>query len=397
MKSDDDLASVANTRIDESRNFEEVKNLRQAMLRGERHPVCKRCNEEDDMGIRSERMSHRGYWPDLNLQKITDFTKDDGSINTDDFPIRYVDLRTGNKCILQCRSCSPSSSSGLYAEHKSLGNDGFSINGKKYSYITANGKVDIENSKDLNWYSNKNFLSDFDSKIPSLRNIHVVGGEPLIIQEFEDIMKRIVDSGHAKNIKIECNSALYAIPNSILNLWKEFNTVSIGVSIDGLGDINNYIRYPSKWGTILRNIQKLDNAEGNYLNWFAVTVMAYNIRHLPELLEWIHDTEFNTFIKKDTSHPLWHPNYLSIKIFPEHMKKDIESHLLKTKSKVIREILEKYINFMYSEDLSHLLSKFWRITKEKDRLRGNCFEETIPDIALPIKEHLRKNGHTDIQ
>ena len=37
-----------------------------------------------------------------------------------------------------------------------------------------------------------------------------------------------------------------------MGLWENFRHVSVGVSIDGVEKVNDYIRYPSKW----KNIQK---------------------------------------------------------------------------------------------------------------------------------------------
>ena len=65
------------TNLCDLRNNVFLKEIRAAMLAGERHPVCKRCNQEDDNGILSRRMSHR----DLHAQD--GFTYDDAIKYTD--------------------------------------------------------------------------------------------------------------------------------------------------------------------------------------------------------------------------------------------------------------------------------------------------------------------------
>ena len=53
--------------------------------------------------------------------------------------------------------------------------------------------------------------------------------------------------------------------------------VRVGASIDGMGKVVEYQRWPLKWDQAYSNLQKLDNTPKNVMPWLAFTVTAYNI------------------------------------------------------------------------------------------------------------------------
>ena len=74
--------SCQTTTLDEMRNNDFLKDVRSHMLRCERHPVCKRCNQEDDNGIKSRRMAHRDLHEEdgFTIKEAVEFTEEDGTI-----------------------------------------------------------------------------------------------------------------------------------------------------------------------------------------------------------------------------------------------------------------------------------------------------------------------------
>jgi sulfatase maturation enzyme AslB (radical SAM superfamily) len=178
------------------------------------------------------------------------------------------------------------------------------------------------------------------------------------------------------------------------------------MSIDGIGKVNDYIRYPSQWSKIEKNLKMLDQAEGNYKLWWASTIQVYNMVHLPEMMDWIIDQNFNRVNKAKlgreimTPHPLSRPHQLSIKIFPPESKRAIKdifdeaikknrervlNHpLYKNENEKVRiayryeRVLNNYTNIMMSEDLSHLKERFWDHTRRLDEIHGTSFREVCP-------------------
>ena len=90
--------------------------------------------------------------------------------------------------------------------------------------------------------------------------------------------------------------------------------------------MQEYQRYPSEWNKVLRNIHRVDRAPANIDAWFAYTVTAYNVLHMPEFMRWKLSesglVKFNNTFKKPiiTHHVAHHPKHLNIRVLPPELK-----------------------------------------------------------------------------
>jgi len=93
-------SNIAETDIDVVRNHPTYVELRKSMLAGEKHPICKLCWDEEDLGGRhSKRQGQQFFYKDT-LEKILDEADPTGHIDNEKFPVQYLDLRLGNLCNL---------------------------------------------------------------------------------------------------------------------------------------------------------------------------------------------------------------------------------------------------------------------------------------------------------
>ena len=67
---------------------------------------------------------------------------------------------------------------------------------------------------------------------------------PLIKRHF-DILQTLVDKGRAKDISISYNTNGSIYPKDYIDLWKQFKSVQVFFSVDGVGERFNYIRHPN--------------------------------------------------------------------------------------------------------------------------------------------------------
>ena len=88
-----------------------------------------------------------------------------------------------------------------------------------------------------------------------------------------------------KNNKNDINSNI-TTNDEIIELWKQFKKVKVGFSIDAVGDRNYYIRYPSDWATIEKNLHKLDNTSSRIQVNIAFALQILNIKHVPDFIKW---------------------------------------------------------------------------------------------------------------
>ncbi|MCB0377459.1 MAG: radical SAM protein, partial [Bdellovibrionales bacterium] len=238
-----------------------------------------------------------------------------------------------------------------------------------------------------------------------LEYIYFVGGEPLLIEPHLHFLKRLVDEGLAPQINIEYNTNLTIINSEILELWKSFRKVSLGVSLDGFGAVNDYIRYPSQFSDLEKNIKAVDSFGLKNLDmWIAPTIQIYNIFYLDLLLQWIVDSDFQ-FVKQRawaplfTSHILHRPHYLNIQILDQKSKEEADHHLehcidllRNWKKQGWSEVsIEKTINgiegirtYLWKKDQSQYLEKFKNFSEKLDEMRGQSLSQSIPRLHQNI-------------
>ncbi len=421
-KNDGSVYNVKHDNLNEARNAPLIKELRLAMLENRKHPVCIRCHQEDSSGIRSRRVYEKENWSEFfDIKFARKSTAPDGSIDPAIVKSVYYDIRLGNHCNLKCRMCGPTDSSAWYSDQVQVWGP---------SYKDSHGKVDLvkndrgtwaPRNNDYAWIDSPNFWLQIEQNIPNIRHIHTVGGEPLLIDKHFDLLEKCIASDAAKNITIEYNSNITVIPDRAWAIWSKFRSVNIGISLDGYGKVNDYIRYPSKWSKIEANIDRLDSAPGNFRVWLSTTVQAYNILHLPELLKWRLSKKFkrvNNFQTQPliTTHPLHNPKHLSVKMLPKEYKlfvderfdfflhwltewlpnqsfnKDEQNNLLIRSKK----LLSSYQDFMHSEDWSSQIPQFWSYTKKLDQIRSQSFRSVFPELNSAIANYISEMNQAEL-
>jgi sulfatase maturation enzyme AslB (radical SAM superfamily) len=400
--------NAKSARLDEVRNSSLLNEIRQSMLRGDRHPTCQRCNVEDDAGLDSRRSFERKLWQqEFSLEEAVRFTAEDSQIPTQHLPIGYMDVRFGNLCNLKCRMCGPTDSSAWYREYFESVGTRFSESLGKVTLEKVQGRVKVQGEDLYNWHSYESFWRELESNLQGIRKIYCVGGEPLLIERHYDLLKRLVDGNFAGQVSLEYNSNITTIPERALQLRPHFKEVSIGASIDGYGKINDYIRHPSRWAQLEANLRRLDQSPGRLRVWISTTVQVYNIFYLPELLQWKIASNFariganvqSPFIK---THPLHSPAHFSVQVLPPRAKVAVAQRLddfyqnwflpnlesieprFGTKESLqakMSRLLAGYKSLMFKRDLSHLLPEFKTVTARMDRARGENWAEVMPELA----------------
>lgn len=390
--------------IDESRNSDVLKDVRASMLRGEWHPECERCKQEETSGITSRRQWENMQWNKVE-EKVVPLTSADGEIPTDDISIDYFDIRYGNFCNLKCRMCGPTDSHSWYPDYVEAYNTSTFEDSHETIVLSKNQKGRWQTNQ-YDWYiDSPSFFKQFDKFAKDAKKYMIVGGEPLLIEHHLKSLERLVELGYSKNIKLEYNSNLTNITDKYLDLWKNFDTVYMGASIDGFGDVFEYQRYPANWDTVYKNMLKIEtNEDINFICWLAYTITPINVFHLPEFMKW-KLTESNLFkfnhltkLRKIVNQHLCHrPRHYNIKCLPDEVKMlvdakfdDYISWAHKNQPQSIAREFESILlgvsKFMNSESYyKEEFKKFVDITKKLDIIRNQNIADIVPELEKYFK------------
>jgi MoaA/NifB/PqqE/SkfB family radical SAM enzyme len=322
--------SSSNYRFDQIEEYKEnyLKSIKNEMLENKKPTVCKRCFNEESFGLKSARLAYNEKFS-VHLKKIK---------NNEKTEIVYLDLRLGNSCNLRCRMCNGYSSSAWQEDHQKMWN---------------------EQTKLYNWDKNQEFFVQLKNNLQFIEAIYFTGGEPLLNPHHIDILQWLIDNNKT-NIELKYNTNLTVLPDKVLKLWEKFSNLKLHLSVDGIENVYEYIRYPAKWNQFLKNYETIKQLKAEIK--IHCTVQITNIEFLKELDNWC-DREIYWNI-------LEHPDYLNLK----HISFDKKQYLIDYYSENQFDKIKKYLlnikegnwnNFLENNNKLDQLRKqdFFKLTK----------------------------------
>jgi len=381
-------------------NSDYMKSVRTTMMEGAVPASCTKCFAEESQGVVSKRLWETGTWMErgLDVEELLNETDKDGSYKEE---LQYLDLRLGHTCNIKCVMCSPHDSSKWVKDWKVLEPQ---LEDPEVKRQMQWDKAAFNNK----WHENEIFWEQLYKQIPNLKEVYFAGGEPLMIAEHKKFIEEIVRSGHNTHIRLRYNTNGILVDEDLIELWKHFDLVKVGVSIDAAGPRNNYIRYPTDWATVERNLHMLDRTPDNIRPSIATAIQIFNIKHLPDFIHWKNTQNFskvNTEMIRGVRaggglinmHLLYIPTFMSIQILPKEDKAEIRDLFAKfksylydfyTKDPVFWEQnpygwrrWEAILNHMDAQDNSHLLPGFKEYVNKLDAIRGVNARDVFPELA----------------
>lgn len=292
--------------IEDYYNSHELKNLQNNLSNGIKDEICKACWNNEDVGITSMRQSV------LRDRCATAQNR-----------ISQVKLHTGNTCNLACMMCFPSVSSTwnkLWIE-------------KNYPerFVKEKGFEDYDNYVEN--YIKKN--------IDDILFIETLGGEPLFSKTFVSLLNWIVENGKSKKITLYIITNLTILPSSLVKILSCFKKIVLTVSLEGIGSVNNYIRWGSNFEIINQNI-KIAKSKGFDLGILA-TVNSLNLHRIHEIYNYAKSIDIPVMqVSLVKGWPSLHPSNL-----PEHLHGRVDprfrSFLLgNTNSKSLKKFIQNW-------------------------------------------------------
>ena len=410
---------ISSAKWEEVINSDRMKTIRKNMLKGKWSEECIRCKREFEIGMQSRNLYERQslatsvepkHYP--GYIKTKQLTQEDGSISFKDFPVSFLDIRFGNLCNLKCIMCGPTDSNKWYKDYYQIWNTNyFTDHGNTIKLNKTNGAWKTEKNV-YNWSENSQLWAQIEKHIHTFRIIYIVGGEPLLIKSHYDFLKKCIEKNVSQKLTLQYNSNITEIPNKAWSLWKHFKTVVFHISLDGFGQVNDLIRYPSQWEKVKKNLERFDKTEGSFCISITPSISALNIWHLPEFIEYILKKNYKTIGSSRkpvlNHHPVHKPEFLNINILEDSFKEKISEHFRNYKEKISQydwqtyygnslnyswekkihsasQILDCYTKYMYKIPLSKskLLKNrkiFIYFMDKLDQIRNTNWKDTLPEL-----------------
>ena len=235
--------------LDEHWNSEHMRSVRRRMMAGETLPECDVCNSKllnTDV--------YRTYFNRLFGHKYTNCMQaTDATGYTTVKPVSW-DYRFSNLCNFKCRTCGDMLSSSWESEQRQ--------NNMIDWANTKNAWMLPEVREQISQFQDTQIEAEFAQAVEEHRveEIYWVGGEPLMYEQHWRYMQRIIELGDGPRVYARYNTNLSRTNYRGINLFTDIlanvRDWQVCASIDGTGDIGEYIRTGLNWNEFLENFKQ---------------------------------------------------------------------------------------------------------------------------------------------
>lgn len=266
---------------------QKLSNIKQSLYQNNTHPNCTVCTRQEQHSSVSERT----WYSDIAEHQSVIVN------HTDAQQIQNLDIRWSNTCNLSC----------VYCDHEAS------------SQWAALKQQPVER---LDYTNTLPGLLEFiDSNRGTIKNLALLGGEPLLQKENDALLDVIANHVH---INVITNLSVPLENNRIFQKLLAKDNVMWDISFETVEDRFEYVRHGSSWPLMLKNIQYLKQATkdkpGHNIG-ITSQYSVYNAMNLSELHEYFADNDLPMMRWNE----LHYPDVLSVSSLPiHHLNKAIE-------------------------------------------------------------------------
>jgi organic radical activating enzyme len=317
----------------------DIESIRNDILAGRRSNACSACWRLEDNGLISDRQlknSALDYYWDRDIRFIEE------DVRAGKFSPILVKNITSNTCNATCVSCGSGSSSAWAALEK---------------------KIDIVPHKSTSMTKEQ---IDQNLNFKELVGLNFIGGEPLYEKLNFYILEKLLEHGNTNCfIAVTTNGSVKLSPENKL-LLQNFKNINFNVSIDGVGPVFEYLRYPLKWENLLENLEFFrtitDNISASY------TTSNLNVLYHHETVAWFEQQKLPYHFN-----PIINPSYLRPAALPKQIKEHIFKRYGRTKD------LDFYLGQHTDQDDKDF-AKMLEVLVVQDRIKNISGRDYLPEF-----------------
>jgi len=377
-----------NNDLDEYWNSKRMREIRLNMIQGKETLDCKRCYQQEARGFQSLR----------STQGMAQYIKDTLPDGTYTGSANSMQLHMGNICNLRCKMCSQMYSHMAGLELLEMGEEDpdFLLWVKEQGAIANNWTNEL--GKKEEWFKNKKIkLELFDHISRNIITLCVIGGEPTLIPEFYELFEYCEQQGTLGNKSVTLVTNLTNTNPKMINWLPKLKKWRIWASVDGLGERTEYIRYPSKWEIVLKNLEfykKLSIGTDNGIT-LSPALQLLNIDQIGDMIEWWIEFAGGSLNKNfDITwlSSVWYPKMLNYDIAPMSYKKIVYDRLKQFDHQDIfyqNTLKNLQIDAVDKTEQQHCLKAFVKYNDAQDKFRNvKTWRELLPDLETSIINEL---------
>lgn len=255
-----------------------LSDVKESVYNNLEHTNCSICVRQE----KHSSVSERSWYNNIANNKSINL----GSLNSQS--LQNLDIRWSNTCNLSC----------VYCDHEAS---------SQWAALKGQTVERLDYSNTLS-----SILQFIDSNKSTIKNLALLGGEPLLQKENDALLDVIDNDVH---INVITNLSVPLENNRIFKKLLEKHNVMWDISFETVGDRFEYVRKGSKWNIIRANIKYLIELTKNTKHNVGVTSQysVYNALNFNELHQYFADNNLPSIRWNE----LHHPHILSVSSLPQ--------------------------------------------------------------------------------
>ena len=298
-------------------------------------PQCKSCWK-----------AINGYWEEVNNYN----SKNDPS---DPLTIKYLEVTTSNVCNQTCVTCSSYFSSKWRKLEKQFNRNSFP-----------------------SFYLNDSAINKILEVLPNLEYIQIKGGEPFADRNNLKILRELAKVNPTCEVIITSNFQM--LSDEWLDVLKLLPNIKAGASIDGVGELYDWIRGGNFEDTV-SNMELFYEKTGIKV-MVNSCISIYNIFNIQDIHDYFKDKDYAGEIL--FNNVVEYPYHLSPKLLPQHIitKATCVQRVLYTEKGNNLKKLDSWVNSKSKEEIESLKKQFTLHTEQMNKVRESDIFVIHPEL-----------------
>ena len=364
------IADYKPTNLKEHWNSPYMMDIRKKLMAGESIPQCDVCNNSV-LSQSTYRQWFTGFLFEKYIDKCFDSTDETGYTTME--PISF-DYRVSNLCNFKCRMCGEQLSSTWESEKRQHGH-----------WTPENQPFMVpENKKIIETFQKEVVEEEFWDAICRgiVEEIYWVGGEPLMYDIHWRSMDRLSQDDNLRKVHLRYNSNLSRVRFGKYYLYDwlpQAKDWTMCASIDGIGEIGEYIRTGLNWEQWDKNFREgvaLPGGKDKML--LDLTLTGPGLIGLREFVEYALELDVKIETKKMFA---FHPDIVfSFMSWPRHILDRIVNNLLTDLIPIVTHKQQTVIRELESILQMPTFQEQFPDTAEQQFFNGRQWQRTIADM-----------------
>lgn len=308
-----------------------ITQVKQDLLAGIKSPACTTCWQIESSGKKSKRHFENEFL-DYKLNRDLDKIQVDCKTKTID-PLVYQ-IQPSNLCNQACVTCGSFLSSKWAEIERRIGT---------VPYPTFKIK-----------------LSDVDVNYATARRIEFVGGEPFFDPTTFQILDLLIEHNNTDCFISVVTNGSISLSDHQLNVLSKFTDLNICISVDGIGPVFEYLRWPAKWPTLLDNIEKFKKITKNIS--ISYTISSLNVLYYQQTVDWFQSQNL-----RYNHNIVTYPEWISLSSTPVKIKELLSDNSFASAWVAIT-----------GKEIS--LAKYQQLLTEQDQAKKINIKDYLPEI-----------------